>query len=99
MGMKVLKNDFCVVLIPDKLWEKDYEKEVITLRRASKKLICDECFKEIKRGELYIRDKFFYPIEVYDMDVTKKVVNFVCLKCWKGEIPKKVSCNNRRCLV
>jgi predicted RNA-binding Zn-ribbon protein involved in translation (DUF1610 family) len=88
--MKVEKNSYCIKLIPDKLFEKNWEKEIIRLRKASRNLICDECGGEIKKGELYIRDKFYYPI---DWDITKKVVNFVCLKCWKGEIPKKISRN------
>jgi len=61
-----------------------YDREIITLRKASINLQCYECSNEIKKGESYIRDKFIFSGEYSDKQFK---VNFICLNCWKGEVP------------
>lgn len=71
-------------------------KEEITLRKASRDLVCYECEGIIKKGEKYIRDKHFYLNESYwsySGFVKKTRVNFICLNCWKGELPKQINKN------
>ena len=90
---------FRIILKPNK--NQSWLKEVITLRRASIDMPCNECdfeiAKSIKKGYPYIRDKFFY--NQYNNylgdDTTKIKVNFICLKCWKGIMPEAVSKNWR----
>ena len=94
--------DDTIIYKPKDKW---YFKEIITLRVASKDLVCYECpsmlfneknevFGTIKKGEKYIRDKFLY---INDWGQFKTKVNFICLKCWNGIIPKKVACNTKTC--
>ena len=69
-------------------------KEEITLRKASRDLLCYECKETIKKGNKYIRDKHYYLYQdSWFNDILKKVVRFICLDCWKGEIPKEVNIN------
>ena len=80
------RNKKSIVILPNKqgnnlCW---YDKEIITSRKASKELECYECSKTIKIKENYIRDKFIFSGEYYEKQFK---VNFICLNCWKGEIP------------
>jgi len=90
---------FKITLKPNK--NQPWFKEEITLRRASVDMSCSECdfmiAQSIKKGDPYIRDKFFYNQYNHYLndDVTKVKVNFICLKCWKGIKPEAVSKNWR----
>lgn len=82
-------NDY-VFIKPSRPYEKRYSWERITTRKASRKLLCDECTKPILKNSLYIRDKFKYKNDDWFDQIH---VNFVCLNCWRGEVPPVVSKN------
>ena len=97
--MKITKNRKTIVIEPEKdinKTEKEgdfgcwYDKEIITLRISSRKLECYECGKEINKGKKYIRDKFIFKGTFYEKQFK---VNFICLNCWKGEIPNEIATN------
>jgi len=66
-------------------------KERISLRKSSKDLNCTECGSLIAKNENYVRDKFWWE-NGYDNFIVK-TTNFVCLSCWKGEVPARISNN------
>lgn len=82
----IRKNVYFIEIIRD----FDGRKERITKRVASCSLTCHECHKLIRRGQKYIRDKFWH---FRDYNRTWKTTNYICLKCWKGDIPVLVSTN------
>jgi hypothetical protein len=88
--MELKKDVYGVTILPGR-YEKRYDKERFTLRIASKNLPCYECHMTIVKGYKYIRDKFWY--ENSFKGFTKRKTNFICLFCWTGELPKKVSGN------
>jgi len=65
----------------NRIWwhDKWWDKEIAYLRTAKKDWICDECFKEIKKGSKYVDDVFI----VNDFLFSKSYHHRVCLKCWK----------------
>lgn len=75
----------------------DKIKERINKRKASVNLVCYECCGIIEKGKYYIRDKFWYSSYNYYVgdDVVKTKVNFICLECWKGDVPSLTSTNWR----
>jgi hypothetical protein len=112
---EIKKNSYRIVIYPS-YDEKGWLKEVITLRKASKPLDCNECnwlqaygrkirdvFENkknieapIKKGDYYIRDKFYYPDWGYFESKVKTITNFIYLKCWKGPTPGKSTKNWRQ---
>jgi hypothetical protein len=67
-------------------------KERITLRLASRDLVCKECDDYIEKGSKYIRDKFWEATDDFFSQI-RKHTNFVCLKCWRGDIPITIAGN------
>jgi hypothetical protein len=61
--------------------------EVINKRIANTNIFCKECEQIILKDSIYIRDSFKYHFR------KKYFVSFICLNCWKGEIPNLVSSN------
>lgn len=93
--MHVEKDYYRITLIPisrDARFKYNWQKEIITKRIASKKLMCHECEETIKKGDQYIRDKFYYE-NAEKPEWQKKQTNFICMNCWRGEIPKGISQN------
>lgn len=88
-NFSITKSNYFVEII-SKTLTKDWWKERINKRIASKSLFCKECKELINAGELYIRDKFWYS-NAFGYDKIK--TNFICLECWEGELPPKVSNN------
>lgn len=84
----IKKNSYYIEIKPKN--SSDKIKERINRRIASKNLRCDECYQPILKGDEYIRDKFWWHDDFF---FVKKTVNFVCLSCWKGQIPIRVSTN------
>jgi len=76
----------------------DGRKEVIRLRIASKNIPCVECDGQIKKGDKYIRDRFSATNQY--CEYFGRRTNDICLKCWRGEMPREVSRNikhNKKC--
>jgi hypothetical protein len=75
----------------------DRIKERINKRKSSKDLMCHECKGLISVGSYYIRDKFWYSSynSYLHQEVVKTKVNFICLECWKGDVPSLTSTNWR----
>ena len=83
-----------ITIIP---YYQNHDWEEITLRKASRNLACSECNRIIKRGEKYIRDKFKYTLNspyVFE-NWFKYKTNFICLNCWKGQIPEAIATNRK----
>lgn len=68
-----------------------YDRQIITQRKASKTLSCLKCGKEIKKGDIYVRNKIIFS---GDYHVNQFRVDFICKNCWKGELPPLIA-NNR----
>lgn len=83
--MKVKSNHFV------KYYSNSSER-IVRLRKASKNLVCSECDGVIRKNNHYIRNKYRY-YNFHDGFDSRKTP-FICLKCWRGEMPKKVSSNN-----
>lgn len=65
------------------------KKEYIILRKAIKNHQCHECKEAIKKGDEYIEDHINYLKRKKGGEgFLWRVTNKICLKCWKGEIPK-----------
>jgi hypothetical protein len=90
--MEITHDAYGVTIKPDG-YEKPWFKERFTLRIASKCLQCHECYGFMAKGDKYIRDKFWYEKWLKFEIIVVKKCNFICLKCWKGEIPAKISTN------
>ena len=90
--MKINRNPKTIVIEPDKQGDNScwYDKEIITLRIASKELQCHKCSKLIIKGSKYIRDKFIFSGEFAEKQFK---VNFICTDCWKGEYPPLIANN------
>lgn len=70
-----------IVLKPGKEW--------VAKRKARTNKLCHECSKPIFRGDFYIADSINYlQRSRYDRVWKKYYVNAICLKCWRGPIPK-----------
>jgi hypothetical protein len=82
----IQRSKHSIVILPNKQGNDScwYDKEIITLRKASKELECYECGEIIPKSKNYIRDKFIFSGEYHEKQFK---VNFICLDCWKGEIP------------
>ena len=64
------------------------KKEFIISRKARKNHVCHECKKTIPKGSLYIEDHINYLRRKSSGEGFKwRVINKICLLCWKGEIP------------
>jgi len=83
--MEILKSNYRVTI------NQNWRKERFTLRTSSRNIFCHECHEKIEKNSMYIRDKFWYYGSFFGM--TKKKTNFICLKCWKGEIPINITKN------
>ena len=71
----------------------DGRVERIKSRIASRYIDCCECDNGILKGDVYIRDEFWNTNFYSKGKLVKYRSNFICLKCWRGELPKKVSKN------
>ena len=94
--MEIKKTYYTVEIRPREMEFLDRLRELIRKRTASRDLVCCECDKTIERGSFYIRDKFWYRNFNYCLGETIKTrVNFICLDCWKGDVPEGRSTNWR----
>lgn len=71
-----------------KVWLKP-GKEYIVKRKARKNHVCHECSKPIFKGEYYIEDVIKYVTPRFGKKpFLKWYHNKICLKSWRGIIPK-----------
>ena len=96
--MKVRRNRYFLEISGEQ--DSNKIREMIRLRVSTRVLTCHECAETIEKGQRYIRDKFWYNSynSYLGQNVVVTKVNFICLKCWRGEVPLMES-NNFKTLL